>query len=103
MLGAGRPVAELRDRWRAFVRDGDVVCSWGRYATALFVAAGGVLPEKRVDLRQAARVFARGKVGTLEDFVARTGAVVPSAVGAGRAGVRLGQLATIVRHLQSQP
>jgi hypothetical protein len=70
-LAAGRTLAELEARWRAFRRETDVVCAWGHYATALFAGLGLPLPPERVDLRQAARVYARGKVGTLEDFVAR--------------------------------
>ena len=70
-LAAGRTLAELEERWRAFRRETDVVCAWGHYATALFAGLGLPLPPERVDLRQAARVYARGKVGTLEDFVAR--------------------------------
>lgn len=102
VLTAGRSVAELRERWAAFVRGSDIVCSWGRYATALFVATGAALPAERLDLRQVARVYARGKVGTLEDFVARLGASITPPTGPGRASHRLSQIASIASHLQSR-
>jgi hypothetical protein len=54
---------------------------------------------ERLDLRQTARVYARGKVGTLEDFVTRLG-IRPSPVTApGRAHARLAQLSAVARAL----
>ncbi len=97
-LASGGTMDDLLARWRAFVRDTDVVCSWGRYGTALFAAAGGHFPEARLDLRHVARVFAKGKVGTLDDFVARSGVDAPHWA-TGRAGVRLGQVSSIARYL----
>jgi DTW domain-containing protein YfiP len=99
-LAAGCTVAELLERWRAFVRDTDVVCSWGRYATSLFVSTGASLPPLRVDLRQVARVRSGGKVGTLEELVARLG-LPPAPGGAGRARVRTEQIAAVARHLRA--
>lgn len=101
-LAAGGTMTELFERWRAFIRDTDVVCSWGRYATALFVAAGGYLPDTRFDLRQVARVFTSGKVGTLEGFVTSTGQE-PTTLGVGRGGMRVAQIAAVARHLTSPP
>lgn len=98
-LATGETLDELHARWRAFVRDTDVVCSWGRYATALFASAGGHLPEARLDLRQVARVFAKGKVGTIEEFVARAGVADTSRWASGRAGLRLAQVSSIARYL----
>jgi DTW domain-containing protein YfiP len=97
VLAEGGTVGDLRERWHAFIRDSDVVCSWGRYATSLFVDTGAELPVERVDLREAARVFARGKVGTLEDFVARIGAAPAPISAPGRAHSRLAQIAAIAR------
>jgi hypothetical protein len=105
VLLGGTTMEAFHAKWRAFVRDADVVCSWGRYAAQLFALSGGFLPEARVDLRHVARVFTRGKVGTLEDFVSklavgswasastsqRSWDCVPS----GRAGVRLGELSQV--------
>jgi hypothetical protein len=102
-LLAGRSVEELAAAWRAFVRDTDVVCSWGHYATRLFEGMGLALPRERLDLRQAARVHAKGKVGTLDDFVTRLGATPSPPAAAGRAHVRLAELGAIVRAFQAQP
>jgi DTW domain-containing protein YfiP len=95
VLENGARVDELLDRWRAFVRDTDVLCSWGRYATSLLVAEGGAFPETRIDLRQVARIVEKGKVGTLEGYAERLDAQRDSAGVKGRAGVRLGQVAAI--------
>jgi len=97
-LRAGGTLPAFLEAWRAFVRDTDVVCSWGRYATKLLVATGGHLPKERVDLRQVARVLESGKVGSLEEFYA--GLAVPSSpsLATGRGGVRLGMVTEIARH-----
>jgi DTW domain-containing protein len=101
LLAKGSPRDALLERWRAFVRESDVVCSWGRYATSLFVEGGGDLPAARVDLRQVARVFTRGKVGTLEGFVERAGLPWSTSRVPGRAGMRLEQVAAIGSHFCS--
>ncbi|MGH7437456.1 MAG: tRNA-uridine aminocarboxypropyltransferase [Polyangiaceae bacterium] len=89
----------LREQWRAFLRDDDVICSWGTYATALFEAEGGCLPLVRLDLRQLARAFVKGRFGTLDELGIRLGVESSSALGAGRAGERLGQLVGVTRFL----
>jgi hypothetical protein len=102
-LAGGGTVAELEEKWRGFVRETDVVCSWGHYVTTLFAGLGLPLPVERVDLRQAARVYARGKVGTLDDFVARLGATPSPPAGQGRAHVRLAQIAAIAGRFATPP
>jgi DTW domain-containing protein YfiP len=104
-LAGGESREEALARWRAFVRDSDVVCAWGHYATALFAETGGYFPAARLDLRHVARVYAKGKVGTLEDFVARiapaaeeSGGGAARPLAAGRAGRRLAQITGIARH-----
>jgi hypothetical protein len=97
-LLAGGTVSELRDRWRAFVRDTDVICSWGRYSTSLFAATGGYVPPMRIDLRQVARAVAKSKVGTLEQYCAGIGVPTSQTGASGRAGVRLSEIAAIARH-----
>jgi DTW domain-containing protein len=92
-LAAGSSAAELSQRWRGFIRPTDIVCSWGHYAPGLFAAMGASL--NRLDLRQAARVYAQGKVGTLEEFAARLGASPLPPAGAGRAHERLEQIAAV--------
>jgi DTW domain-containing protein YfiP len=107
-LARGATRAELSAKWRAFVRDTDVVCSWGRYATSLFAGTGAYLPVERIDLRQVARVFSRGKVGTLDEFVDRiatttargTTPLSPTLTEVpGRAGMRLAQITGVAKHL----
>jgi DTW domain-containing protein YfiP len=85
--------------WREFLRDTDVVCSWGCFYTALFADAGGSLPATRLDLRLAARLYTHSRVGALEDFLGHLGIPPAPASGQGRAGVRLGQLVAIARQL----
>jgi DTW domain-containing protein len=67
-LRSGGTLDELHARWRDFIRDSDVVCSWGRYETNLFSAIGGMLPSEHLDLRHVARDVARGSVGSLADY-----------------------------------
>jgi DTW domain-containing protein YfiP len=94
-IAGGGTLPALHARWRAFVRESDVVCSWGRYATSLFVSRGGHLPPARVDLRQVARAFTRGKVGTLEDLMARLELPAAPDLTQGRAGMRLAQVSLV--------
>jgi DTW domain-containing protein YfiP len=98
VLEAGRSPGELAGRWRGFVRETDLVCSWGHYAVGLFASLDGVaLPSHRLDLRQAARVYAGGKVGTIDQFVSRLGASPSAPAGVGRAHVRLAQITAVAR------
>jgi hypothetical protein len=97
----GVSVDELFARWRAFVHDDDIVCSWGHYALGIFGGTGGELPKTRLDLRQVSRVLMRGRVGTM-DAVLEKLAIDPASVGSlgrGRAGLRAAQLARIASHL----
>ena len=90
----------LRRQWRAFVRDDDVLCSWGTYATTLFAAEGGYLPPVRLDLRQVARAYMNGTFGTLDELLVRLGVGSSPTLGPGRAGERLGQLVSLTRFLE---
>ncbi len=96
-LRGGGTLEDLLFAWRGFIEEDDVVCAWGYYATSLFLGSGGWLPRARVDVRHAARVYARGKVGAIEDFVvkARTGEAPPP-LATGRAGARITELTEIV-------
>jgi len=96
---SGRSIGELRDAWRGFMRGTDILCSWGHYATGLFEGLGMPMLGERLDLRQAARVYARGKVGTLEDFVTRLGIGPSPVTSPGRARARLAQLSAVARAL----
>lgn len=67
-LYAGGSLEALFTSFGAFVRDTDVICSWGRYETDLFVAEGGSLPPAHVDLRRIARDVSQGSAGALADY-----------------------------------
>lgn len=100
-LMQGVSLEELFARWRAFVRDDDVVCSWGHYAVGIFGSAGGEMPKTRLDLRQAARVLMRGRVGTMDSVLEKL-EIDPASLtslGRGRAGARAAQLTRIAVHL----
>lgn len=98
-LRAGCSVASFVDRWGAFVRDTDVICSWGHYGASLFAALGGRLPATRADIRQLARAAAGRRVGTAEACHAALDRATPPRLARGRAGLRLALLAGITRTL----
>jgi DTW domain-containing protein len=89
---AGMTAAEVVERFAAFVRPTDVMCSWGAYAPTLFAAHGGVLPEAKLDLRQTAQRYAQRKVGGLDRYA---GEVKP--LTHGRGGRRLAMLASLLQ------
>lgn len=66
-LRAGGSLDELHGLWRTFVRDTDVICSWGRYDPNLFEASGGHLPEARVDLRFVSRSIPESGIRALAE------------------------------------
>ena len=94
-LRQGGTMAELAEAWRGFLREDDVLCFWGHYAGALFVRSGGVLPDKRVDLRAACRDYGKTRVGTLEEHALASELVVQEPQMPGRAGQRLSKLRAI--------
>ena len=98
-LAAGETFAGFAARWRAFVRDDDVVCAWGHYATSLLLEEGGFLPEKYVDVRRAVGDLLKSKVGAIEDVGARLGLAPSAPVGEGRAAERLARVVDVTRHL----
>ena len=99
VLLAGGTVPTFLERWRAFVRDTDVLCGWGHYALGMLVSVGGHLPPAALDVRQLARDASGGKVGTVEEFAARLGMPLTPSFGPGRAGARLARITEVVRHL----
>jgi hypothetical protein len=88
--------------WRAFVRDDDVLCTWGEYPTTIMHNAGGYLPPTRINVRTVARTIAKGAAGTNEAFLTLLGAPWPAGerMGCGRAGERLAQLVATVQRLR---
>jgi DTW domain-containing protein YfiP len=102
VLLAGASRESLRDRWSSFLRPTDLVCSWGTYASTLFLGAGADLGAARIDIRRAARVFASASVGTMDAFLARLALPpAPAPIATGRAGERLAQLVAITRALST--
>ncbi len=92
---------ELAARWQAFVKPTDVIASWGTYATKIFESSGLVLSRPRVDLRDAARMWSRGKVGTLEELAVRL-ELSPRSFGSGRANRRLALLAALATFFENR-
>ncbi len=96
-LDRGGTLAELGAAWAEFSCPNDVICSWGHYALALFGHEIGPLPNTGIDLRDLARLYAKRKVGTLDECHARLfeGAPVPPPLAQGRAGHRLALLSSM--------
>ncbi len=95
---AAPPAAAAIAAWRAFVREDDVLCSWGTYAPDLLARAGASLPPGQVDLRVAAAAFLGRRAGSVESCCARL-ELATTPCGAGRAGARLGATLALARHL----
>lgn len=96
---SGLLLPEFLAAFRAFVRDDDVLCSWGGYGVKLAEEAGLTLPERRIDIRKVVGDVGRVRPGTLEGTV-KTRNLSHEALGLGRAGERLGMLASITRALR---
>ena len=79
----------------------DVIASWGTYATKIFESSGLTLSRPRVDLREAARMWSRGKVGTLEELAVRL-ELAPRSFGSGRANRRLALLEALALHFENR-
>jgi DTW domain-containing protein len=100
-LQSGEELRTLLERWRSFVKQDDIICSWGRYATALFVQSGGYLPASRYDLRLVAKDLSKRNIGSIDDFFGTIESTPCQRLATGRAGLRLGQLARIAAHFCS--
>jgi hypothetical protein len=96
-LGRGAPMRDAVRDWRDFLRDDDAVCAWGHYASALFLASGGAMPARRLDVRVASRDYGKARVGTLEEHAVRFGLASRKLSVSGRAGERLEAIDAIVR------
>jgi DTW domain-containing protein YfiP len=100
-LERGTTLEDVHAKWRSFVRETDVVCSWGKYEISLFASGGGYLPKTQIDLRQVTREVTNGNVHSLRSFptgvegtVDIGGVAVP-----GRAGRKLEALVAVVKTL----
>lgn len=100
-LARGLSPEELLVKWNAFVRETDVICTWGPYPTDLFTRTGGTLPTTQIDVRQVARDRVQGKVGAMTEVLESIGTPLPESLGRGRAGERLAELSAIVKEFSS--
>lgn len=99
-VAAGVSADELRARWSAFVRPGDVYVSWGYFATNALARILGSELEPQLDLRTTTKLVLNKRVQHPEDAAAELGlAAEPSA--AGRGGKRLAALEAILGALRA--
>lgn len=97
-LGSGMSPAALREAWRAFLGDGDALCTWGTFTPGVLAEAGALPALPRLDLRHALRVLASESPGALEELGERAALAdrLGPPLAAGRAGRRLALLAALV-------
>ena len=98
-LHSGGTLEDLHSRWREFIRDTDILCSWGCYATNLWASSGGYLPPLRFDLRGLAKELLKRNIGTMDRFLLSIDENPCHSDASGRAGVRLGELVRIAECL----
>jgi DTW domain-containing protein YfiP len=92
---------EVSRAFLPFCSPSDVLITWGEHALGLYVAQGGALPERRVDLRKVVGDYFRCRPSGLEDAMARL-ELGAKPCGPGRAGERLGMLIAITRRLSDE-
>ncbi len=100
-LAAGETWDAFRERWAAFARGSDVICSWGRTPLDLVESEGIALPADRLDMRPAMGVYFGMRAGAVEDCAARLGLVAPAPFAMGRGGTRMAALTAIVEKLMN--
>lgn len=99
LLGGGSR-AELAASFAAFLRDGDVLATWGTYAPRRLAAEGLVRGIESFDLRRIAADAMRASPGSIEACVARLGLDAPT-LGRGRGGRRLGHIRAVFDALRA--
>ncbi|MFC1642395.1 tRNA-uridine aminocarboxypropyltransferase [Myxococcota bacterium] len=97
-LAASETIAGLLHRWQGFVRESDVICSWGPYSVSLFMGSGGRVPAARIDLRQVVKNLMKRRLGTMDRLLQTEGAEPAAPLASGRAGLQLGQLSALAHH-----
>lgn len=100
-LAEGESWDSFRTRWKAFAREDDVVCSWGRFPLDLLESEGIPLSSARVDVRPAVGVCFGMRAGAIEDCTARLGVEPAAPFASGRGGERLAALSAIVDKIMS--
>jgi hypothetical protein len=102
ILAAGDDLQRFVARWSRFLREGDLLCSWGGYPLELAEKAGALSACERIDLRKVVGDVARVSPGSTAEVVTRWG-LGSSPLGTGRGGERLGELVALARHLATRP
>jgi DTW domain-containing protein YfiP len=97
-LLAGEDARAAMERFRQFVRPGDLYCGWGKYAIDLLLAEGGP-PQPLLDVRQATARVMRKRAGGIEAAVQALGAGEVAPWAKGRAGRRLAGLKLLLERL----
>ncbi|HYP75172.1 MAG TPA: tRNA-uridine aminocarboxypropyltransferase [Polyangiaceae bacterium] len=98
-IQGGESRADFARRLTAFLRPGDVLVSWGFYASELLRAEGIAIPP-RLDLREAAIHALGRRVGQLGDYLAALGTTPTEPWAAGRTGIRLAAMEALVERLR---
>jgi DTW domain-containing protein YfiP len=93
LLRGGLTSDAFASAWGAFLREDEVLCTWGEFTPRVLAAAGALPAGPRLDLRHTLRVLASRSPGALEDLEGRIAHGPP--VGAGRGGRRLALLAAL--------
>jgi DTW domain-containing protein YfiP len=100
-LRQGGSVEELLGAWRAWLRPGDIPCTWGRFAGDMFAGVGGELPTPRLELRKVVGDWVGSRPPPMPEFL-RSRGLEAGPLGAGRGGERLGQLVRVARLLRER-
>jgi DTW domain-containing protein YfiP len=96
LVEGGESWSSFCARWADFLRERDVLCGWGYYASELLRIEGARVPE-RLDLRLAALRYLRRRPGTVEACAELFGGPVTPPWVVGRTGVRLAALSGVAR------
>lgn len=97
-IAGGLSGPELAAAFSAFLRDDDIVCTWGAHVLPLFTGMTGLQPPRTLDLRHIACAVGNSRVGTLESYASATGRLGPP-LGEGRGGRRLAEVRAVLEHL----
>ena len=101
-LLSGEPIEAALARWQQFLRPGDVLCSWGRYAVEL-LRKEGAAHEQTVDLRDLMARQLNRRAGALEEAGRWfDGAPAKAPWAPGRAGRRLAGLMQVLQALEAE-
>jgi hypothetical protein len=98
-IQGGEARADFARRLSAFLRPGDLLVSWGFYASELLRNEGIAIPP-RLDLREAAIHALGRRVGQLGDYLTALGTPPGEAWAAGRTGTRLAAMEALVERLR---